>query len=173
MITPELVLAQAPKLLGYARRLTRTLADAEDLWQETQMRAWQSRHTFQDKNLGGWLATIMHHAHATKSIRRKSVNTVSVSNYDSTPSELESHRETPDTLGIGDGLDKFCVGSAGPAFVDASHAFASLTPCEAELVRAVMMDGCSYEDLGERFGITTHAILQRLVRARAKMEKYL
>ncbi|HRE02515.1 MAG TPA: sigma-70 family RNA polymerase sigma factor [Ilumatobacteraceae bacterium] len=50
----------APQLYSAAMRLTRNSADAEDVVQETYLRAWRSFETFQDgTNLRAWLYRIL------------------------------------------------------------------------------------------------------------------
>jgi len=50
----------APQLYSAAMRLTRNSADAEDLVQDTYLRAWRSFNTFQDgTNLRAWLYRIL------------------------------------------------------------------------------------------------------------------
>lgn len=58
------MLALTPKLRGYAWVLTRETCDADDLVQETLMRAWQFRHTFRPgSNLKAWMFRILRNAH--------------------------------------------------------------------------------------------------------------
>lgn len=60
----EEMLALAPKLRAYAWVLTRGTCDADDLVQETLMRAWQFRHTFRPgSNLKAWLFQIQRNAY--------------------------------------------------------------------------------------------------------------
>jgi RNA polymerase sigma-70 factor, ECF subfamily len=57
-------LAFLNRLYGAALRLTRNSADAEDLVQETYLRAFKSAHQYQPgTNLRGWLFTILHNTH--------------------------------------------------------------------------------------------------------------
>jgi len=57
-------LAFLNRLYAAALRLTRNRADAEDLVQETYLRAFKSAHQFQvGTNLRGWLFTILHNTH--------------------------------------------------------------------------------------------------------------
>jgi RNA polymerase sigma-70 factor, ECF subfamily len=52
------------RLYAAALRLTRNSADAEDLVQETYLRAFKSAHQFKEgTNLRGWLFTILHNTH--------------------------------------------------------------------------------------------------------------
>ena len=56
-------LAQLDSLYRTARRLTRSTADAEDLVQETFLRAFRSADRFEPgTNLRAWLFTILHNA---------------------------------------------------------------------------------------------------------------
>ena len=59
----RLLLGETAGLLRYARRLAGTLVDAEDLVQETLLRCWRSRGTFQPgSNIGCWARTVMRNA---------------------------------------------------------------------------------------------------------------
>ncbi|CAB4857899.1 unannotated protein [freshwater metagenome] len=56
----EQAMQYAPKLYSAALRLTRNGADAEDLVQDTYLRAWRSFSTFQEgTNLRAWLYRIL------------------------------------------------------------------------------------------------------------------
>ena len=57
---PEQAMQYAPQLYSAAMRLTRNSADAEDLVQDTFLRAWRSFATFQEgTNLRAWLYRIL------------------------------------------------------------------------------------------------------------------
>jgi len=58
----ELYRPFAQVLAGYARNLTRNRDDAEDLVQETLLKAWAARSRFvEGTNFRAWLCTIMRH----------------------------------------------------------------------------------------------------------------
>lgn len=61
-----------PKLRNYALKLTKSPDRADDLVQDTMLRALEKRHTFQDgSNLNGWLITICRNMHLTNVLRKK------------------------------------------------------------------------------------------------------
>lgn len=63
--------AQLPALRRFARRLTSSTSDAEDLIQDTVMRALRSAHQFQPgTRLRSWLFTIMRNTFNTEYRRR-------------------------------------------------------------------------------------------------------
>jgi RNA polymerase sigma-70 factor (ECF subfamily) len=66
-----------PRLRRYARSLLRDSVRADDLVQDTMVRALEKAHLYQhDTNLRGWLVTIMHneHVNATRRIMRAPVH---------------------------------------------------------------------------------------------------
>ena len=67
------------RLTRYARSLVRNPALADDLVQDTVMRALEKAHLYQsDTNLRGWLVTIMHNEHVN-AVRRSMRGAVLVS----------------------------------------------------------------------------------------------
>ena len=59
-----------PRLRRYARSLLRDSARADDLVQDTMVRALEKAHLYQhDTNLRGWLVTIMHNEHVNATRR--------------------------------------------------------------------------------------------------------
>ena len=62
--------AELPRLRRYAQALTRDPSRADDLIQDTLVRALAKQHLYQDgTNLRAWLFTIMHNQHVND-IRR-------------------------------------------------------------------------------------------------------
>ena len=60
-----------PRLRRYARSLLHDRVHADDLVQDTMMRALEKAHLYQhDTNLRGWLVTIMHNEHVNATRRR-------------------------------------------------------------------------------------------------------
>src|SRR5690349_17881099 len=58
----RMAMPHVSSLLRVARRLSRDRASAEDLVQETMLRAWRARHQFREgTNARAWLFRIMFH----------------------------------------------------------------------------------------------------------------
>src|SRR5689334_25354054 len=58
----RLAMPHVSSLLRVARRLSRNPASAEDLVQETMLKAWRARHQFREgTNARAWLFRIMFH----------------------------------------------------------------------------------------------------------------
>jgi RNA polymerase sigma-70 factor (ECF subfamily) len=66
-----------PELQKYARLLTRTVVDADDLIQDTLMHAWTKRARYYGGGARAWLFTVMHNIHVSN-IRRISTKTRTV-----------------------------------------------------------------------------------------------
>ena len=65
-------LANQPELLRYAARLTRSLPDAQDLVQETMLRAIKAWRSYQPgTDMGKWLRTILYRRFVTEYRRRR------------------------------------------------------------------------------------------------------
>jgi RNA polymerase sigma-70 factor, ECF subfamily len=66
----RLLEAQLPRLRRYARALTRDPSRADDLIQDTLVRALAKQHLYQDgTNLRAWLFTLMHNQHVNNARR--------------------------------------------------------------------------------------------------------
>jgi RNA polymerase sigma-70 factor (ECF subfamily) len=71
-LTTDLILAEEPVLRRLARRLTRCEADAEDLVQNTLLRAFRARGRFEPgTSIRAWTATILRRVFLTDVVRAK------------------------------------------------------------------------------------------------------
>ena len=70
--TVQLILAEEGSLRRYARRLARCEADADDLVQDTLLRAYQARERFEPgTSVSAWTATILRRVFLTGVARAK------------------------------------------------------------------------------------------------------
>jgi RNA polymerase sigma-70 factor (ECF subfamily) len=143
--------AQMPSLMRFALSLTKDHSRAEDLVQETLMRAWRSRHTFETgTNFAGWLTIILRNAFYTHH-RRRSL-------------EVEDPDETH--------AAKLSVAPAqedGLHVQDMQAALAQLSAEQREAIVLIVLNGLSYEDAAEAMGCKIGTIKSRVSRAREQL----
>ena len=83
-------LSHIDSLYGTALRLTRRAADAEDLVQDTFLKAFRSAHQFEPgTNLKGWLFTIMRNRFYSD-LRTQRRRPASIDSADATPSDISA-----------------------------------------------------------------------------------
>ena len=139
--------------IGYAT----TTADAEDLVQETYLRAWKALDSLLDAGAAkSWLFTIVRRENARR-FERKSART--------------EHVSWEDT-----GLDNVIM--AQEAFTDIDEvalrsALEALPKDYSEPLVLQVLGGYSCEEIGEILEIKPGAVMTRVFRARQKLRKYL
>lgn len=151
------VLPQLDTLYRVGRRLTGESADAEDLVQETLLRAWRGWASFtQGSNVRAWLLTILRNTFISRWRSRKREGT-SVSLDDADPHAI--HR---------------AVGGQDPEghfferVVDA-HVVAAVEALPEEFREALVLsdlEGLPYAEVAEVLGIPVGTVKSRLFRAR-------
>jgi RNA polymerase sigma-70 factor (ECF subfamily) len=162
--------ATALPLLGAVARVARAIAndasDAEDLVQETYLRAYRSWHTFvPGTDCLRWLATICRNLRIDQG-RRASHETV-VDDI-----ELESlasarlHKAAMEA-GVGDMYTRIDL---GPAIV---RAIGRLDRPFREVVVLADVDGLSYEEIAAQLDIPVGTVRSRLYRARRQLQEML
>ncbi len=154
------MLPEIEVLLRVARALTRNDADAEDLVQDTLIRAHNGIEHFDGRHPRAWLLTILRNANINRNRRRR-------------PELLRDPDLTFDRMGR----------AAGPEQTDA---FVDLE-LDAELVRAldrlaepfrlvidlVDIQGLSYAEAAQALGIPPGTVMSRLHRARGRLRRRL
>ena len=145
--------AQVPGLYRYAWWLCRDRALADDLVQETLLRAWRSLDSLREEGaVRQWLITILRREYARELSRRK--DTVDIH-------ELP----LPDTGAR--------VGGGDTDVEDVRRAMHKLDAEYREpLVLQVLM-GCSTQEIAETLQLTQAAVLTRLFRARNQLRELL
>jgi RNA polymerase sigma-70 factor (ECF subfamily) len=141
-----------PDLLRFASWLARDRSVAEDVVQETMIRAWKARDELKDQAaLRPWLFTIARREHA-RLFERKRLPTVDVD-------EVEALGD-PALATDGDaGLD------------DLRRAILQLPDEYREPLVMQVLGGLSTAQIGEELGLTQAAVLTRLFRARNKLRE--
>lgn len=94
----EIVLRYKNKVFNYVRRMVYDTLDAEDLTQETFVRAYLSIHTFQSRaSLNTWLFRIATNLCIDYSRRQKKMQGLTTSLSQENDEEEETQRDIPDT----------------------------------------------------------------------------
>ena len=142
-------------LYGAALRLTRNAADAEDLVQETYVRAFRSAKQFKPgSNLKAWLFTILYNAYRNER-RDSGRDPVDV---DSDRVELSMQADpaaSPEQELLRGALD-----------ADLQAALDSLPEAFREAVWARDVDEFSYAEIAEMLGVPVGTVMSRISRGR-------
>ncbi len=151
----DAVIALLPQLRAFAWSLSRNAADADDLVQDTLIKAWTHKDKFEDKveagaNLRAWLFTILRNTYYTAVLKRR--------------------REVADE----DGKHAARL-SAAPtqewsvAMKAMQAALQRLPPEHREALILVGAAGLTYEEAAEICGCALGTIKSRVNRARARL----
>lgn len=145
-----------PDLLRFAFWLARDRAVAEDVVQETLIRAWKSRAELKDSAAARpWLLTIVRREHA-RLYERKRLVTVDVD----------------DVVALNDPALSTGDSGEGDARLDDLRAAILKLPDEyREPLVMQVLGGLSTTDIGRELGLTQAAVLTRLFRARNKLRE--
>jgi RNA polymerase sigma-70 factor (ECF subfamily) len=143
--------AVVPALRRYARALTRNAELADDLVQDTLVRALRSEHLFHGGDLRSWLYTILTNLNRNR---------------------LRSLARRPLVQSID---DNDAVDVAGPEAGgrDIERALASLAEDQRTALLLVVLEGLSYREVAEVQGVPIGTVMSRLARARMQIKAYL
>jgi RNA polymerase sigma-70 factor (ECF subfamily) len=154
------VLSEVEVLLRVARSLAVNHAEAEDLLQDTIVRAWRGIDRFDGRHPRAWLFTIMRNAHASRH-RRRRPRLLTAAEIQSPVVERGPHHLEPD----------HSVEQALRPELDA--ALAALPGPFRAVVVLVDIDGLSYEEAAAVLGVPVGTVMSRLHRARRRMRDHL
>ena len=145
---------EIPRLRRYARALTRNAARADDLVQETLVRALRKEHLWQvGTDLRAWLFTIMHN---------QNVNEVRRAMRDAATVDLENCSAS---------LTATTDPTASRQLCELDHALAQLQEEHRQVILLVGLEGMSYEDAAAILSIPIGTIRSRLSRGRDALRK--
>jgi RNA polymerase sigma-70 factor (ECF subfamily) len=154
------VLAEVEVLLRVARTLTVRPADAEDLVQDTLLRAYQGIATFDGAHPRAWLLTILRNTHINRNRRRRPEL------LDDQDAAFDRLAATEPTTG-GETPEGLVVGATFDAVV--SDALNALPERFRRAVTLVDIEGLSYAEAAEVLGVPVGTVMSQLHRARARM----
>ncbi|QLH22662.1 RNA polymerase sigma factor [Streptomyces sp. Rer75] len=156
----QYVLPEIEVLLRVAMSLTAQRADAEDLVQDTLLRAYRAVGRFDGRHPRAWLLTIMRHAEVS---RRRQRRPRLLDDPDTELERLSPARDaTPEELVVDTAFDEA---------VDA--AFTALPLRDQQVVRLVHVDGLSYAEAAQVLDVPKGTVMSRLHRARKRIRNQL
>jgi len=154
------VLPEIEVLLRVARSITRDPVEAEDLVQDTLLRAFRAIDGFDGRHPRAWLLTILRNTNINRHRKRR-------------PELMRDPDTELERLAAEPGAD------APDAAVDAGFdheievALAELPEVFRRVVELVDVDGLSYAEAAEVLGVPIGTVMSRLHRARARIREHL
>jgi RNA polymerase sigma-70 factor (ECF subfamily) len=139
-----------PALRRYARALTRDSETADDIVQDTLVRALRSEHLFHDGDVRAWLYTILTNLNRNR---------------------LRSLSRRPILTPIKDG-DASITGPDGGSR-DIARALDDLAEDQRAALLLVVLEGLTYREVAEVQGVPIGTVMSRLARARMQIKAYL
>jgi RNA polymerase sigma-70 factor (ECF subfamily) len=147
---------EIPKLKRYALTLRRNTAEADDLLQDSLLRAISKSHLWQHgTNLGAWLFTIMHNQHVNV-VRRAVREGIKVPIDDVAP-----------TLACAPTQD------ASLQLRDFERAVRRLPAAQREVLLLTTLDGKRYGEIAATLDLPEGTVRSRLWRARATVREWM
>ncbi len=150
----EQLKAILPRLRVYALSLTRDRNDADDLVQDTVVKALNGRHGFQPgTNLAAWLFRIQ---------RNEFI------------SGLRKRRPTvPVDTEISERLSRPPLQESGLVMREFVSAFGKLAPTQREALLLAVLEGLPYEAIAQHTGVSVGTVKSRVSRGRDTLERLL
>ena len=149
-------LALLDRLYGAALRLTRNEADAQDLVQDTYLRAFRSAAQFEaGTNLRGWMFTILHNTFLNQR-RDRGRNPIDADSeaVEQAPDDRETSGN-PEELLLRETMD-----------TDLQAALDSLPPANREAVWLRDVEQFSYDEIANIVGVPIGTVMSRISRGR-------
>jgi len=153
------LVAAIPRLRRYARVLTGNPAHADDLVQDTLLRAWDKRRLWQaGTDLRAWLFTIMHNLHQNqRALARREVRNVSL--------DAEGERGAAwQVAQHGNQLERI-------ELQEVVDLMGRLPPEQREVLLLTAVEELRYEEISKVLAIPIGTVMSRISRARDKLRR--
>lgn len=152
----DMILHHIDSLYNFAMVLTSSVSDAEDLSQETYLKATHCQHLYtHDTNCKAWLFTIMKNLFLNTYRQRKH-------------EILLGDRDDEDPVFISLAIHSTC-----DLKIDLEKAFASLPVSLRMMVMLRDQEGLEYKEIAAIFNCPVGTVMSRLSRGRARMKQFL
>jgi RNA polymerase sigma-70 factor (ECF subfamily) len=159
----EIVEPELPVLLRVARGLTRTSADAEDLVQETLIRAFKAILKFDGAHPRAWLFTILRNTNVNMNRRtRPSLFIDGTLWEDATPAFGDDRRLSAEETAINRSMS-----------AEIQKGFKDLDPRFREVLYLVDIQGLNYGECAASLGVPIGTVMSRLSRGRKRLREHL
>lgn len=163
----RVALPQLPAIARVARALTRDPADADDLVQETYLKAFRFWSTFiPGSDVRRWLSAICRNTYFAQRNRQKWVTAVGNDLDLETFAAVSLHKLARER-GVEDLFARLDLGPQIQRAIDA------LEPAQREVVQLVDVQELRYEEAAELLGIPIGTVRSRLYRARRVLQQAL
>ncbi len=149
----QYVLPEIEVLLRVAYSLTHSLAEAEDLVQDTLLRAYRGIAGFDGRHPRAWLLTILRNTHINRNRRRRP--------------ELLRHPEGADRLVVAEDRTDAMVDDQFD--IEIVRALDSLDEPFRRIVELVDIDGLTYAEAADVLDVPVGTVMSRLHRARSRI----
>ncbi len=151
-----IVVPEIDVLYRVARSISYNASDAEDLVQDTLLRAFRGLGRFDGRYPRAWLLTIMRNAHSNQHRRQRPT----LLRHDTTP---EVDRRNPPAPSAED------VATASMAAAWVADALDHLSPRLRQVAELVDVDGLTYDETAALLDVPAGTVTSRLHRARRRM----
>jgi|GEM_PF-286101 len=159
-IFEELILPESQIMFRVALSLTRNRADAEDLVQESLLRAYKAIHTFDGSYPRAWVLTIVRNTERNRHRRRRP--------------ELLADPEITDERVPATSADEVELRAEHQELGGAiSQAVSALPINFQQVVQLVDIDGLTYQEAAELIEVPLGTVMSRLHRARRRLRELL
>lgn len=150
------VLPEIEVLLRVANSLTHNHAEAEDLVQDTLLRAYRGIDGFDGRHPRAWLLTILRNTHINRNRRRR-------------PELLRDPDAATDRMISAASDERTDAGTDDEIDVEIIRALDSLDEPFRRVVELVDIDGLSYAEAAEVLDVPVGTVMSRLHRARSRI----